>query len=236
MNKLCLYCEKPCVPETSWAWLFAFKTPSSPLCQHCLNQLQVIEGERCRKCHRPLHDLPASYVQEDICLDCIRWEETEQWRGVLQRNVSLYAYNGFLKEMLARYKFRGDYILAKVFSTPIQKALHHRSYDLLVPIPLSEERLAERGFNQAKALADEASLQTTEVLTRLHTEKQSKKSRSQRIHDVQIFDVSERAKIDGKVILLIDDIYTTGATLHQAAKALKNAGAKTVTSFTLARG
>lgn len=236
MNERCLYCENPCVPETSWTSLFTFKSRQSYLCQHCLNQLESIQGEVCIKCCRILHYLPASYVQQDVCLDCIRWEKEKNWRGVLQRNVSLYVYNAFLKEVLARFKFRGDYILAKAFSPAIQKVLYRTPYDLLVPIPLSSERIAERGFNQAKALADEASLQMTEVLTRIHTEKQSKKKRFERIHDVQIFHVSEQAKVDGKVILLIDDIYTTGATLHQAAKALKDAGAKKVASFTLARG
>lgn len=83
-------------------------------------------------------------------------------------------------------------------------------------------------------MAAEAGFETFDALVRIHGEKQSKKSREERIHLKQVFKVNQ--DVSGKVILLIDDIYTTGSTLHHAAHALMEAGAKSVSSFTLARG
>ena len=171
----------------------------------------------------------------DLCNDCVRWEEDPEWSGYLDKNVSLFQYNDFLKEVIARYKFRGDYMIAKVFAEQMKSELAQLEYDLLVPIPLSEERQYERGFNQAEALLAESGFPSTLLLTRIHSEKQSKKSRNERIHVPQVFQVSEDPELTGKTIVLVDDIYTTGSTLRHAAKLLRGAGADRIQSLTLAR-
>jgi competence protein ComFC len=136
---------------------------------------------------------------------------------------------------MARYKFRGDYILAKIFADYIKGILQKINPDFFVPIPLSEERLYERGFNQAEALLTVSGFTPSKILTRAHSEKQSKKSRTERIHIPQVFQIDDQRDLIGKKVLLIDDIYTTGSTLRHAAKLLKKAGAKRVQSLTLAR-
>ncbi|MGY6213044.1 ComF family protein [Cytobacillus firmus] len=141
-----------------------------------------------------------------------------------------------MKETIARYKFRGDYILAKAFSPFIIERLQSLRFDFLVPIPLSPERLYERGFNQSSALIQEAVFTSVELLQRSHSEKQSKKSRKERIHLTQVFELFSDSSVKDKDLLLIDDIYTTGSTLYHAAKVLKERGAASVCSFTLARG
>ncbi|MFD1706919.1 ComF family protein [Siminovitchia sediminis] len=233
MNPHCLCCDAVIVEEMTWRTLF-FGAPEPRLCDSCRGRLAVITDPLCRKCSRPLIELEEKYIHEDLCHDCFRWENDPKWAGVLKRNLSIYQYNDFLKEMMARYKYRGDYALAKVFSEDIQSALRKTSFDIAVPIPLSRERLLERGFNQAAGLGMEAGLDMFEALERIHGEKQSKKSREERIHLHQVFKVS--ASVSEKNILLIDDIYTTGSTLHHAAHVLIKAGAKSVSSFTLARG
>ncbi|WP_107921049.1 ComF family protein, partial [Heyndrickxia sporothermodurans] len=208
----------------------------SYLCKDCKKQLVPIRRPICPKCSRPLENLSKDYIKGDICLDCYRWEKDANWASILDKNISIYEYNDFLKDLLARFKYRGDYILAKIFSQKIQKELEKISYDAIVPIPLSNERLLERGFNQSTALATEANINVANLLTRVHTEKQSKKSRQERIHLQQVFNRRDDVKLEGENILLIDDIYTTGSTLRHAAKILKEAGAKSVTSITIARG
>jgi competence protein ComFC len=183
-------------------------------------------------CCRSFSQLDEQFRHDDLCNDCVRWEDDPEWSGYLDRNVSLFQYNDFLKEVIARFKFRGDYVIAKAFAELIKSELAKLEYDFLVPIPLSEERLYERGFNQAEALIREAGFTPTPLLTRIHSEKQSKKSRSERIHVPQVFQVSESL---GGTILLVDDIYTTGSTLRHAAKILKEAGAELIQSLTLAR-
>jgi competence protein ComFC len=156
---------------------------------------------------------------------------------VLQKNYSLYVYNDFMADAIARFKYRGDYAIAKIFSEKLKRIFQQVEYDMLVPIPLSEERLYERGFNQAESLAKEAGAETFHLLNRIHSEKQSKKSRQERIRLPEVFHLSPSAPpIEGKRILLIDDVYTTGSTLRHAAFILLQAGAKSVQSVTLARG
>ncbi|TYR76042.1 ComF family protein [Rossellomorea vietnamensis] len=236
MNTHCLDCHSEIEYHMTWN-SFLFTPKERWLCGKCESQLQSITGERCRTCSRPLSLLEPHHIKEGICLDCTRWERDPQWSGVLTKNTSLLLYNEYLKSYLARFKYRGDYILAKAFSASIKEAASAMNTSLIVPIPLSPERLQERGFNQSEAIAKEAGLQTQHLLIRKHSEKQSKKSRQERIHSETVFDLSpDQPNITNQSILLIDDIYTTGTTLRHAAQCLKQAGAKQVSSLTLARG
>ncbi|MGG3912675.1 ComF family protein [Rossellomorea vietnamensis] len=229
----CLNCSARV--EEVWSWRGLFYREPQYLCQECEKRLEKIEGKRCRGCSRSLEALPSNLVKEDICLDCHRWELDPGWKGILHKNDSLYHYNDFLKEYLAKYKYRGDHALAKAFSHTIKSYLEKIEYDHIIPIPLSEERLYERGFNQSTALLEESEVRPSHFLTRLHSEKQSKKNRAERLRQVQVFQLGE-CDVEGKSILLFDDIYTTGTTLRHAAKLLKDAGAEEVSSLTLARG
>lgn len=232
LSEYCLFCHEEITSNTNWSSFFA-KPTETYLCLGCESQLIKIEGETCDICNRPLEKLEPQYVINNRCHDCVRWEEDSEWGGYLQKNTSLYLYNDFLKDIISQYKFRGDYVLAKIFSNRIQQKLPLNV--LLVPIPLSVERQFERGFNQSEALIIEAGHSPTHLLTRTHSEKQSKKSRHDRIHIPQVFRLEEGRGIADKNILLIDDIYTTGSTLRHAAKILMHAGAKSVSSLTLAR-
>ncbi|MGE6754528.1 ComF family protein [Rossellomorea sp. NPDC071047] len=229
----CLNCLNELVEMMSWRGLF-FKEPQF-LCEECNKQLVKIEGKRCLGCSRSLDDLAPQLIMSEVCLDCHRWEEAPEWRGALHQNFSLYRYNDFLKGYLAKYKYRGDYVLAKAFSHTIKTYLTKMEYDLVIPIPLSDERLYERGFNQSIALLEEAEVRPSNILTRSHSEKQSKKTRSERLQQKQVFQLV-KSDLNDTSILLFDDIYTTGTTLRQAAKLLREAGAAEVSSLTLARG
>ncbi|MBM4760877.1 ComF family protein [Bacillus sp. B15-48] len=232
-EQYCLICHQMLEPEVSWHSLFC-RREEEVICLSCKNKLKPLDGELCRICYRILDN---EYKMENICYDCIRWEESDEWGGLLTQNCSLYQYDDFLKELIARFKYRGDYVLASIFKQAITKKLKNESFDLFTPIPLSEERLYERGFNQAEALIVQAGQLATPMLTRIHTEKQSKKSRADRIHLPQVFKINRERKnlIQGKKILLVDDIYTTGSTLRHAAKVLNENGSKLVCSLTVAR-
>ncbi|WP_251027786.1 ComF family protein [Bacillus sp. ISL-41] len=222
--------------ESVFTWRTLFGEEKAPKrCGECKENFSPITGEVCEICGRPFAYLEAEYRVGNLCFDCKRWEEDERWSGSLDQNRSLYRYTDFTKEVVAKFKFRGDYVLAEIFAEELRQALQVFQYDYIVPIPLSVERLYERGFNQAEALITKAGLESTHLLTRLHTEKQSKKSRSERIHLEQVFKLDTDLNLNSKTIVLIDDIYTTGSTLRHAAKILKENGAAKVYSFTLAR-
>ncbi|MEW4307910.1 ComF family protein [Rossellomorea marisflavi] len=223
MPRDCLYCGGDLDEKMSWGALFQRDTRL--LCDECDSGLVRIEGG-CPGCSRP-------GAEGSLCRDCLEWNGNPEWNGVLERNVSLFQYNEFMKEVLARYKYRGDYILAKALASFMHTAIPKA--DLFIPIPLSPERLYERGFNQSKALLTKGGLPCHDLLTRVHTEKQSKKTRHERMTGAQVFRVPE-TDLSGKKIFLIDDIYTTGTTVRLAAILLKKAGAREVSSFTIARG
>ncbi|UYZ21619.1 ComF family protein [Mesobacillus jeotgali] len=230
----CLICHAEIEPVLSWRTLLG-DDQTSKICGGCYENFAPITGEICGICGRPFAFLEAEFRLGSVCLDCKRWEEDEQWSGRLDQNRSLYRYTDFTKDVVAKFKFRGDYVLAEIFAVDLRQALQAFQYDYIVPIPLSAERLYERGFNQAEALITTAGFKPTRLLSRVHTEKQSKKSRSERIHIEQVFKLETDLNLNSKTIVLIDDIYTTGSTLRHAAKILKDNGAAKVYSFTLAR-
>jgi competence protein ComFC len=174
-----------------------------------------------------------------LCSDCEKWQEDPQWKNILDKNTSVFEYNESMKNALSTFKFRGDAALVNVFKQMFvsiyKNQLASQQIDAVVPIPLSNERLYERGFNQAKLLADFLPLPQLDVLQRTHHEKQSKKSRNERLHAVNVFTVNDPSIIENKRILLVDDIYTTGSTLRHAAQQLIQNRASSATSFTLIR-
>ncbi|GAE32777.1 ComF family protein [Halalkalibacter hemicellulosilyticus] len=232
----CLSCHERFFPMPSWESVLLLKE-EEPLCQMCAEQLVALGGEGCcSTCSRHIH---THYQREGVCLDCWRWEQQEYTKGLLTMNRSLYEYNSFLKEWLAVYKFRGDAIVASYFAKLLSVMYHHFFQgDLVVPVPLSEKRLKARGFNQA-SLIMEGWAEDHDVLARVEGEKQSKKSRKQRISQVtdQPFRMNEQGieLVRGRSIVLVDDIYTTGTTVRQVARLLKEAGAQKVSSMTVGR-
>ena len=230
-----MFCFESFMPVSSWSDLF--QKDDTGLCQTCEGKLERIKGEICEICGRSLLEVDEQYKVGQLCYDCYRFEQDPLWKGVLKQNRSLYKYNDFLKEYLSQLKFRGDYKLIEIFKPALTKQVK-QTFDqhLLVPIPLSKERLYERGFNQAKALAKLLEVPISEALIRTHSEKQSKKSRNQRLHRQSPFSLNSNIKVSSHSILLIDDIYTTGTTLRQAAKALLQANAKDISAITIARG
>ncbi|MBG9914336.1 competence protein ComF [Bacillus sonorensis] len=227
---ICLICEAPLLHSLSWRSFFFFKTEEK-ICRECKESFIKIKGSVCRKCGRP-------QSSGKLCPDCLKWEANPKTCGLLQQNRSVYVYNPFMKEVLARFKFRGDaelvYAFAPSFSRAFQTYCSHSDI-ALVPIPLSEERKKERGFNQAERLASLLNRPIMQPLIRTENEKQSKKSKAERLKQKTVFK-TEKGSVKGLNVMLIDDLYTTGATLHHAAECLKADGeANTVSSYTLIR-
>lgn len=237
--KRCLYCDAPFQVRASWAGIFGVEKEKL-LCDTCSTKLENLVGLLCEICGRSLNDLDETFHDGTLCRDCIRWEEDVQWQDVLKKNHSLYKYNTFLKEMMAQFKYRGDYALGEAFGESLLRSYRSEfKGNVLVPIPLSDERLYERGFNQADVLAVLIGHPVQALKRAHHEEKQSKKTREARIHKAEspfVIVTDVRKDIADTHITIIDDIYTTGSTVRYAAKALLDCGAKSVSSLTVARG
>jgi ComF family protein len=147
--------------------------------------------------------------------------------------------------MVGHYKFQADPAWAPTLarllqSTPWAEPLIDAA-DWVLPIPLSAQRLRERGFNQALLLARALAPDKTDatLLLRLHdTQAQSGLGRAQRLRNLQgalAVDPLRASSLQGRSVLLVDDVMTTGATLQAAATALRQAGASAVSALVFAR-
>ncbi|MBB6450375.1 competence protein ComFC [Geomicrobium halophilum] len=227
----CLRCLEPLEgAQASWTALLSCEKKN--LCESCSDKFHRLAPPWCLHCARPLSCT-------ESCGDCERWAKTRHWSGLLTRNISLFSYNDFLQELISTYKYRGDIALAEVFKEPLRN--FYQQYftgTTPVPVPLSKERLQERGFNQAEVIAEFLPVSYKPLLVRdIHEKKQSKGSRQDRLrgHVRPFVFNNHTGPLTGQHILLIDDIYTTGTTLRKAALPLLENGAGRVSSLTIAR-
>lgn len=153
-------------------------------------------------------------------------------------------YQGALKEAIYILKYEGNrYIADYLGRLMAERFLNEPLYkdaDLVVPVPLNEEKEEERGFNQSELLAQKLNkllgVPTASVLIRTkNTSRQSDLSRKERLANIKgVFKTIE--SVQGRKILLVDDILTTGATVSECTRELLLAGAEKVYVLTLASG
>lgn len=212
------------------------------ICSSCKEQLTLPDAPYCYSCHKPLKDILYNN-NDNLCEECEMNNKEKNF--VFNRSVLLYTT--FIKDLLALYKYRGKMSLATDLSHLMKLTydfyFNNIEIDLLTYVPLHKNRSNERGFNQAEQLAKELyRLSGVEIIDSLiklkDTSKLSMTFKEERIEKVKgAFIIKEEAskKINGKSVLLVDDIYTTGVTINECSKILKNAGAKKIYSLTLAR-
>lgn len=148
-----------------------------------------------------------------------------------------------LRRALQRYKYGRDVTLARPLGALLAAvSAVHADTDLIVPVPLHLSRLRWRGFNQAQLLARPVS-RLTGILVDPHALDRVRATRAQvelrgreRLANVRgAFRVVDRRRVADRRILLVDDVYTTGATVNECAQVLQRAGARSVDVLVLAR-
>lgn len=204
---------------------------SYDFCDECLVKLPYISTKVCLRCGEPLGTL-ANY-----CMHC------KNSHHEYKRNFSCFSYTSPISDLIVDYKYNNKKYLSSIFIPfMIQKYLESGiTADLIIPIPLHNERLRARGFNQSELIANEFAKKlnmesSNNILVRIkNTPKQSLLSMEERKNNMEnAFEVVSKDSIKGKTILIIDDVYTTGATIDECAKVLKKAKAKEVYSLTIA--
>lgn len=123
-----------------------------------------------------------------------------------------FKYEGIIKEVLHQYKFMKDYYLAVLLAKMLK--IPKIDYDYIVPIPSPIERDNERTFNPVKTVLNFMKIDYLDILATDLRPKQSQLSKSIRAQASNPFYIKENIDLNDKVILLIDDIYTTGLTIH----------------------
>lgn len=159
--------------------------------------------------------------------------------GRVRRLFAPFAYDGDLRRAVLDLKFNDATAYAKPLARLVFEALpqyYVYDYDMLVPVPLHPKRRDERGYNQAELLAEELSKLlgvpvASEVLFRTrNTEHQMKLSRMMRENNVRGAFFADERSVHGKRILLVDDIYTAGATIGACSRELLEKGAAEVSA------
>ncbi|WP_020062838.1 ComF family protein [Bacillus sp. 123MFChir2] len=233
----CLLCDDVVSVLPSW-YSFFVEQDKSYVCTYCEQKFSRITGDICADCGRMFQCLADEYREGEYCHDCLRWRQDPYFRHVYVKNRSVYVYNDWMKEVLARFKFRGDAALVQLFTSSFADAFQRNFLhcDCIVPIPLSLSRRYERGFNQAELLAACLSIPVMKTsFIRGDAGKQSKKTRAERLRRSRPFYFAAEESFHGKDIVLIDDVYTTGITVRQAAQCFYERGAKNVSALTLCR-
>ncbi len=203
------------------------------LCPDCWRDTSFIAGTACKQCGAPL----PGEGEDLLCDSCITFPPA--WN----RGASAVLYEGGGRKMVLALK-HGDRLdlvpaLAGWMRGPAKDLL--QTADIVAPVPLHRWRLLKRKFNQSAELARHLSRPKCipDLLTRIRrTPSQAGLNRVQRMENQRgAFDINPRfsSKLDGKSVLLVDDVMTTGATLSACAEALFAAGAANVDVVVLAR-
>jgi ComF family protein len=220
----CETCSKPISPF-----------PPSGVCGRCEGEIKRLRPPYCALCGRPVQNEGAR------CASCL--EEN----FAFDRAFACALYEGKMKELIHRYKFDGRHYLRHFFSrlmlSFIQNHLRERSYETLAAVPMDRAKKQTRGFNQSELLsarlaktlglpeASHSLRRRGRILPQSLLAKKDRKTNAQ-----GSFEVTDQKYFDGKNVLLIDDILTTGHTASECAGVLKKAGARSVEVLACARG
>lgn len=198
-------------------------------CQECIRTIKTISGQLCMSCGLPLN-------AEKSCVSCRMKNYPFQVRS--------YAwYREPLRHALVQLKYRPDRRFAGWLADRLVEIVEREAWEklIVIPVPLSRKKFFRRGYNQvdlvASALAHRLELPyKPNAIRRIKdTQSQVGLSPEARMINVQGAFMAEYKKIRGESILIIDDLFTTGATLLACTRALMRAGAVNVYALTVAR-
>jgi competence protein ComFC len=226
-------------PEVCQICGMARATPAEGYaCGDCQAKARFIEEPFCERCGRPFEgDITTRFE----CANCqeMQWAFQSARSAVVARDPVL--------EVIHRYKYQRalwfEPFLAGLFIRAAKPVLTEANWDMIVPVPLHPSKQREREFNQAERLADRLG-----AAVRIHVNKrllqraiptrtQTQLSRSERLANVRnAFAMRPAQRLNGERIVLVDDVFTTGATTSACARVLSAAGAGQVCVWTVARG
>ena len=188
----------------------------------------------------------------DICHECEKklpytvGDSAMQKFPFIDKCVSPLYYKDKVRASVHRYKFGGcsaySRRYAALMSDCVENNLDCRSIDVISWIPLSKKRLHQRGYDQARLLAEEIAAKTglpcRQLLQKVKNnsaQSLTRDAKQRRENVAGVYALDDGADVSGLRILLVDDVVTTGATMSEAARILRKAGAKSVFGITLAR-
>ena len=163
--------------------------------------------------------------------------------------IFFFEYKGIIRDKIINYKFNEKSYLYKTFAEliiSIEFEKFIKEYDMIIPVPISKKRMKERGYNQSllilKYLLQKNKLNNIyledKILYKVKNIKpqSSMKTKQDRINNIKgVYEVKNNLKIKNKRIIIFDDIFTTGSTVNECAKIVKQAGAEKIGVITIAK-
>jgi len=217
----CKLCEKP------------LSDKEILVCKECFHKLPILKSY-CKKCGNPLK-IEKTKADLNYCSYC------EGKNFYFDKVFVLFEYASPVKDWIIHFKFNEDFVLAYkfgkllgyFFKEVVEKA------DVIIPVPIFEKKHKQRGYNQTFILGsgmNKLKLKNNVLIKYKETLPQSSLSFKERWKNVKgVFKVRAEEEIKNRRILLVDDVITTGATLNECARVLKEAGAKRIEVIAIAK-
>lgn len=198
------------------------------ICKSCAATLEII-NEGCPLC--------CGIIAGGRCTIC---EDREFYP---EKNIIIFEYKNVVMDAVHALKFRGIKKVCKAFIPFLKEGLEEikPEIDIITFVPMLMRKIKKRGYNQSKLFASAIAVEWGKPIANLLSEKSN--SGVQRdlnyterfINVIDRYEITDKCRIKGKNILIIDDVFTTGATLNECARCLKNAGAERVFTCAIAR-
>ena len=211
-------------------WCLGCRQEGAFLCPSCLTGLPHLLPPLCPRCGQP--------QALDICPFC------REWRLSIDAIRSPYRFEGVVRQAVVLFKYHNLRALAPTLAGLLKDYLdsHPLPFEAVLPVPLHPRKQRQRGYNQSGLLARELSRLVgmpvmDGAIKRLKAtppQARAQRREERRANVTNAFFCQERGP-EGRNLLLVDDVCTTGATLDACAQALKKAGAKAVFGLTLVR-
>lgn len=190
------------------------------------------------------------YICED-CMELIKFKSLNKIDVYNDKNFKkhlyILKYEGIIRQRILDYKFKEKSYLHRSFSEMILNSKKNiefiKEYDVLIPVPIHKDRMKIREYNQSELIAKDLvhgikdiKLENSVIIKNKNIVAQSSLNRKQRENNIKdVYQIKNIEKIINKKVLLLDDIYTTGSTVNECSKVLKEAGCKEVGIITIAK-
>lgn len=204
-------------------------------CIDCRNILPYVSSARCLKCGKELESGNGEY-----CADCIKKKH------LFEYGVAVFSYDDAVKTSMYNFKYKNRRVYASYYAWEIKRiygnVIAHMGVDVIVPVPMYEFKKKVRGYNQAELIATELSVLTgipsdaSYLMRTRDTVPQKELSDEGRVANVKnAFQIQDNG-VKYKKVLLVDDIYTTGITMDECTRVLKERGVQEVYFVTVCIG
>lgn len=205
------------------------------ICPACRQSLPYVLEPRCMKCGKPVRT-----EEQEYCTDCTRHDLA------FEQGRSVWTHTGNVPQAVYQFKFHNKRYYAEIFAQAMWERygrwIGEKKIKTIIPVPLHPSKRRRRGFNQAELLAEELGkraglpVEARAVIRLKKTRPQKQLNHNERQRNLKGAFGVKRDWSPVDTVLLVDDIYTTGNTIHRIAKVLQRAGVQKVYFLTISIG